>query len=329
MANTGPVLGTTLYSFTNDWQQRIFNFDQLVAKVAELGLGPAVEVVGFQSFREYPDVSDEFARHFRDLFDKYGLTPSCLGANVDIGRRRDRRMTEEELMNYIQRQIVTAQKLGFPVMRIQGFVGPVIFEKIAPLAEKAKVHVACELHSPLFSGHPEVIELREAFERVGSPWIGFIPDFSATMNAVPEGYWRVLRGLGGSEELIDAAKEIWKTNRPNPEKFGALSETAARLGTNPAASARLNQVMTMFAHHPVESWSELLPYARHIHGKFYEVRDGVETSIPYPQIMALLKKEGYSGTISAEWEGHAFTEDAIGLQQVQAWHAMCRRLLAN
>jgi hypothetical protein len=45
--------------------------------------------------------------------------------------------------------------------------------------------------------------------------------------------------------------------------------------------------------------------------------------------MSLLKKEGYQGTISAEWEGHAFTEETIGLQQVQAWHAICSRLLAN
>jgi sugar phosphate isomerase/epimerase len=95
-------------------------------------------------------------------------------------------------------------------------------------------------------------------------------------------------------------------------------------------AGRLNQSMTMFGHMPVKDITELLPYTHHIHGKFYEVDEtGSETSIPYPQIMALLKKEGYQGTISAEWEGHAFTGETIGFQQVQRWHAMCKRLLAN
>ena len=330
MNNQGPVLGTTVYSFTNDWQLRLFTFDELIAKVAQLGLGPAVEVVGFQSFRGYPDVSDEFARHFRDLFDKHGLIPSCLGANCDIGRRRDRLMTTEEILDYVQRQLVTAQKLGFPVMRIQAFVGPKIFEKLAPIAEKAKVHVACELHSPLSVDNPEVVALRECYDRVGSPYIGFIPDFSCTMNRVPELYWKSLRLLGAPEGLIDAAKEIWKTDKPNSEKFGALAGAAARFNASPAVAGRLNNSMTMFGHMPVKDWAELLPYARHIHGKFYEVDEtGNETSIPYPEIMALLKKVGYQGTVSAEWEGHAFTGETIGIQQVQRWHAMCKRLLAN
>jgi hypothetical protein len=86
----------------------------------------------------------------------------------------------------------------------------------------------------------------------------------------------------------------------------------------------------MFGHMPVKDWAELLPYTRHIHGKFYGVNEsGVETSIPYPEIMALLKKEGYQGTISAEWEGHAFTPETIGFEQVQRWHAMNKQLLSS
>lgn len=328
MNSTGPVLGTTLYSFTNEWKQRRYTFDQLVEKVAQLGLGPAIEVVGFQSLRGFPEVSDEFVHHFRDLFDKYELIPSCLGANCDVGRRRGRLMNADEIMDYLQCQMVTAQKLGFSVMRIQAFVGPEIFEKLAPLAEKARVHVACELHSPLTIDNPEVVALRECYDRVGSPYIGFIPDFSSTMNKVPESYWSMLRGLGAPDGLIEAAKEIWKTSQPNPAKFAALAEASKRFEANPAVSGKLNQSMTMFGHMPVADWAELLPYTRHIHGKFYEVDEsGNETSIPYPEIMSLLKKEGYQGTISAEWEGHAFTEDTLGFQQVQRWHAMCERLL--
>ena len=328
MDKKGPILGASLYSFTNEWQQRIYNLDQMIEKVAELGLGPGVEVVGFQSFRDYPDVTDETASHFRDLLDRYELIPSCLGANVDIGRRRDRLMTLEETLSYIERQIVSAKKLGFPVMRIQAFVRPAIMEKILPIAEKAEVHVACDLHSPLTVDNSEVVALRESYDRISSPYLGFIPDFSCTMNHPPEGYWASLRHAGAAEGLIEAAKGIWKTDELTPAKVAALAEAGARFGFDPDLAGLLNQAITMFGHMPVEDWTELLPYARHIHGKFYEVNEsGRETSIPYPALMALLRKVGYQGTISAEWEGQTFTEEPIGIQQVRAWHTMCERLL--
>ena len=326
--NTKPTLGVTLYSFTNDWQLGRFTFAELIAEVARLGLGPAVEVVGFQSFRNFLDVPDDFARDFRNLLEKHGLTPSCLGGNCDVGRRRDRAMTQDEIVAYLERQIISAQKLGFPVLRIQAFVGPAVFERLAPIAEKAGVHVACELHSPLSTNHPEVVALRQVYERTGSTYIGFIPDFSPSMNHPPERYWESLRRDGAPEALIDDAKAIWMGTGANPEKFAALAEAAARHSASPLVAGRLNTSMTMFGHMPVERWADLLPYTHHIHGKFYKVDEtGNETSISYPEIMALLKKTGYNGTISAEWEGHAFTGATLGFEQVRRWHAMCKRLL--
>ena len=142
MDNKKPILGTTIYSFTNEWLRRLYTLEEEVQKVAELDLGPAVEMVGFQSLREYPDVSDESARHFRELLDRHGLIPGCLGGNCDVGRDPKRLMTDDETVAYVERQIVSAKKLGFPVLRIQGFVGPKVFEKLASAAERAGVQVA-------------------------------------------------------------------------------------------------------------------------------------------------------------------------------------------
>ena len=325
-----PILGVTLYSFTNEWQQRLYTLEQLVEKVARLDLGPAVEVVGFQSFRTFPDVPDDFAGYFRDLLEKNGLFPSCLGANLDFGRRKDRLMNDDEKIAYIERQIVSARKLGFPVMRIQHTAGAKVLEALEPAARAAGVQLACELHSPLSADNPDVIELRERFDRIGSEYLGFIPDFSATMTAVPEGHWENLRRSGAPEALIAEARAIWKTDDPTPVKFGALAAAADRFKVGPAAMSQLNLSMTMFGHAPVDSWRELLPYARHIHGKFYHVDEkGSEPSIPYPALMSLLTDAGYGGTISAEWEGTAFTEEAAGFEEVQRWRAMGERLLAD
>ena len=81
MSNTGPILGITLFSLTNEWQQRLYTFDSMIARVAELGLGPAIEVVGFQSFKSYPDIPDDEAKRFRALLDRHGLMPGLAQLN--------------------------------------------------------------------------------------------------------------------------------------------------------------------------------------------------------------------------------------------------------
>ena len=325
-----PILGTTLYSFTNEWLQGLCTLDEEVAKVAELDLGPAVEIIGFQTIREFPDVADDTVRHIRGLFDRYGLVPSCLGGNCDVGRHRDHPMTEDEIVAYVERQIVSAQKLGFPVLRIQGFVGSRVFERLAPAAEKAGVQVASEVHSPMAAYHPEVVALRECFDRVGPELVGFVPDFSSSMTAPPAVCWQRLLDLGAAQGLIEAAKEIWPSDKPVPEKFAALGEAAERFDANGAVRGQLFGTLTMFGRAPVEQLTDLLPYTKYIHGKFYGIdASGDEPSIPYPELMAILLREGFSGTVSAEWEGHAFTEEPIGFEQVQAWKAMCTRLLGG
>jgi hypothetical protein len=121
---------------------------------------------------------------------------------------------------------------------------------------------------------------------------------------------------------------VWASDRPVPEKFGALAGAGERFGLSPAAKAQLMMTLTMFGRMPAEGLAKMLPYTKHIHGKFYQVdASGNEPSLPYPEFFAVLKREGFGGTISAEWEGHAFTEEPTGFEQVKAWKAMCARLL--
>ena len=64
---TGPQMGVTLYSFTNEWLTRQYDLDGLLREVARRKLGPNIEIIGFQNFKEFPDVSDDFAAQFKDL----------------------------------------------------------------------------------------------------------------------------------------------------------------------------------------------------------------------------------------------------------------------
>ncbi len=64
--------------------------------MAELGIGPGIEIVASQMVPTYPVVGDDFVRTWRAAFDRHGFVESSFGANLDMGRRRDRDMTPDE-----------------------------------------------------------------------------------------------------------------------------------------------------------------------------------------------------------------------------------------
>ena len=45
MSNTGPTLGVTLFSLTNEWQKRLYTLESMITKVAELGLRLPAQLV--------------------------------------------------------------------------------------------------------------------------------------------------------------------------------------------------------------------------------------------------------------------------------------------
>jgi hypothetical protein len=69
--------------------------------------------------RSYPFVTDEFVRTWRDAFDRSGFVASSFGANLDMGRRRDRDMTPDEEYEFSEILFRGAHRLGFPLVRIQ------------------------------------------------------------------------------------------------------------------------------------------------------------------------------------------------------------------
>ena len=70
-----------------------------------------------------------------------------------------------------------------------------------------------------------------------------------------------------------------------------------------------------------------------IHGKFYQMdADYVEPSIPYDQIVAVLKQGGYDGYICSEYEGNRWIEDARepdSVEQVRRQQVMLAKLLGE
>ncbi len=328
-----PQLGVTLYSLTLEYRAGKYTFEELIHKAGKTGVGPPVELVGFQSIRGYPQVSDEFALRFRRLLDEAGLSPSCLGANIDSARRRDRLMTDEETVDYLAAQIEAARKLGFPVMRIQFGARTGALRIAAPLAERAGVRLGMEIHAPHSVDHPTVVALRELYDEIDSPYLGFIPDFGASVRAVPVGAIAAARRAGVSDEAVARIVEVWNGVRGGADAFSARRDLMAELdanGAGPEATGFAWRALTLWGNQPPERWSEIMPRVVHVHGKFFDIDEhGEEPSVDYAALMRVFREGGYTGTISSEWEGSGWAEDPDGFAMVAAHQRLLRRHLGN
>ncbi|WP_374976528.1 sugar phosphate isomerase/epimerase family protein [Microbacterium trichothecenolyticum] len=333
-----PIQGVTLYSFTRFWHSRQMTFGELIREAARRELGPGLEVVGFQSIRGFPYFDDEFVREFQSIVDETGLLPTALGANADAGMRRDRMLSPDELVDYMTPQIEAAQRLGFPIVRVQYSVTADDMERLLPVAERAGVTLGMEIHAHHSPNHPTMQRLLERYEKLGSPRLGFIPDWGATMVQVPRSLLEKWRRRGIAPEVITAVDEYWNgkhghgglTDEEQERQLHEFAEFARSLGAEEIAFELAVNAVTLFGHAPLEEWRDILPWAVHTHGKFYEIdAQGEDPSVPAREIIDLYVKEGYSRTISSEWEGFHWNDwenafDVIASQQALLRDAAAR-----
>jgi len=314
MTNLGsPIQGVTLYSFTRAFHAREYDLEGLIRRVAADGMGPGLEVIGFSSFRGFPHVDDAFADWFQGLVAETGLVLTSCAVNTDVGIRRDRLLTDDELIAYMEQQIEAAAKLGFPLARVQISLTPDSMEKLLPVAERLGVTLAIEVHAHHHSQHDLVQALVERYEKLGSPLLGFVADWGTTTTGLAPSMVEAYHRRGASPEFLADAAALWNqyyqegppmNDASHGGRFGAFIELAARHGSPELGVDLAINATGLFGPARVESWRDLMPWVRHCHGKFFGIDDsGEEPSVPVRDLVALLVDSGYNGAISSEYEG--------------------------
>ncbi len=321
----GLKLGTTLFSFTHEYHSRKYTVEQLIDKVAELQLGPGLEILGFSHIREYPEVSAEFVDMFRKAVQRNKLEPSCLSMNCDIMIHRTRPMTMDESYDYHKRQIETAAKLGIPVAKTQVMVGPELLARLAPLAERLNVKVGVEIHTPEAADSPNVLAFRETYEKVGSPYLGFVPDFGACVTAVPRSFVEHFQEMHIPEKFIQIALDAWNADLPFHERLGLYQQKERAAGAQDWQIGAMMMIFVMLGRQEPRKWLEIMPQVIHIHAKFY---DAAEPAIPFEELLPLFRDNGYNGYLASEWEGHAFKDEEAS-EQLVGLHQRMRSILAQ
>lgn len=309
-----PRVGVTLYSFTRLFHAREMSMEDLLREVARRGLGPKVEIVGFQSIRNFPVVDDAYVSWFRNLFDELQLEPAAIGGNADGGIRRDRRLTNDEMVDYMAAQIKVAARLGFPVMRVQYSLKPDDMERLLPICEQENIRIGVEVHAHHTLHHPEIQAYLEKFAALDTPYLGFVPDWGAAMEHLPASLFERCRRDGVPEEAIAYVEAYWDrcmANGPilddrlvHEEMTQVMGDVEKLSGGHSTATALALSATGLLGKGRAEDWAEILPYAVHTHGKLYDVEpDDAPQSVPLRKVLTEYDRAGYTNSISIEWEG--------------------------
>lgn len=257
--STGPQTGVTLYSFTNAWLNRKYELDGLLKEVAKRGMGPNIEIIGFQNFREFPDVSDEFAEQFKQMMAEAGLNATSCAINSDRFLRPGAQPIDDAtLVEYHKRQLRSAKKMGFSLVRYQFALPVELLPQIAPYAEELDIRMGVEVHAPMWAGHPAVQAYGEMYDKLNTPYLGWIPDFGGTASRIPESMLNAAREKGAKESLLDKLKEVWVEPGMSHEKAGRLREWALKEGHEPDHIQAASLAFFILSNHDPKSWAALV-----------------------------------------------------------------------
>ena len=324
--NNSIKRGVSLYSFQEEYFLRKMNLEDIISTVARLDI-QGVEIIGDQMIPGYPNISAAFYNQWHSWLEKYNLTPTCLDMFLDWNKYKGRVMTDDEKADSLLQDIECANRLGCTVIRVITHTEPKILERVATQAEKANVRLGVEIHSPFHFDHEYERSLLAMYDRVKSPFLGFVPDMGIFVRHFPRVISERWVRDGMKPEIASYVCQAYEAHAV--ENIG---EEVMKMGGS-EQDARKAESTRHFVDTDPRRMLDFMPYIFHIHAKFYEMLpDYREYSIPYDEIIPILIEGGYSGYLSSEYEGNRHIQDAFEVdstEQVRRQQVMFRQLLGE
>ena len=336
------------YSYQNLIFQRKMNWKDFLREVKTGLHTDGAEMIGEMFLDGYPFISDEFVYSWQNEMARYNMKSVMMDVYLDVLQFRNHIMNYEEAALRLKRDIVIASRLGFDMVRCLAACPLPIIEACLPTAEKYNVRIGIEVHAPfrliLPQGAPTkgvagleelkvnfrfAEDMMEMIDRTGTKHAGLIPDFGIFQYGLTPAKIACARRMTTVQESIDMALELRGTV-PMQEAIQKIMEKYPQANVN-----ALVKILLCLAEARIDDLVIAAPYIIGFHGKFYQMVEEPENpghyydpSIDYKHIFEVLKKEGFDGYISSEFEGQSDFNDLPDdqmvdeIEQVRRHHAM-------
>jgi sugar phosphate isomerase/epimerase len=229
-------------------------------------------------------------------------------------------------LDSIIKDLKFANRLGCKVMRIIVSTTPELMRRAAPFAEKYDVKMGIEVHSPWHINNAWMTKHYEVMEETGSTHLGFIPDMGIFTKKLPRVMIDKMIRQGADEKI---AEFVCKQYEAGVMQEYIIAEVK-QMSNKPMDIALAEQTRHNIYSNP-KSLLQFMDKIFHIHAKFYEMQeDYSEFSIPYAEIIKVLKEGGFNGYLSSEYEGNRHIQDIMevdSVEQVRRQQVMFQNLI--
>jgi len=315
----------SLYSYQEEYFLRKMSLEDCIAATAKTG-ATGIEILGEQSIVGFPKLTDAFVDQWFGWMDKYKVTPVAHDMFMDYTKKKGHYYTEDEAVESFKKDIRFAHKLGFKVIRVIVNTTPEIMEKVIPFAEDHDVKLGIEVHAPWHINSAWMAKHWEVMEKTGTKHFGFIPDMGGFTLRLPRVQVDRLIRQGADPKIAEYVCQ--------QHEKGVMAEYTI-YEVSRMSNKRIDMaVAELSRHNTYVNPLSLVPHIDrivHIHGKFLEMlEDYTEWSIPYKEVIDVLKKGGYNGYIASEYEGNRHIQDiheVDSVEQVRRHQEMLRRLI--
>ena len=320
----GVRIGATLFCYGTEYARFQYDFEECVRQAALAG-ADGYEIVGSQMIPSYPNVSDEFLGEVERLRKLYGIGPVGYGANNDKGMRPDRNLTDDEMLSDAILDLKAANRLGCHVMRVQYMMSPAAFGRLAPYARLYDVRCGIEVHNPETPSSPVMQEYLAVAKEKGDGYLGFVQDFGYLAVEPNRPKWLRALEAGVKEEHLKLAEKMRREGASQEDTMQAVMEA----GAHPAIGEVVAGMFGFVQFHDrkdlpglLKELQDFIPYTFEMHGKFHYLGDdGKEASIPYEDILPVVRDSGWDGWLICEYEdemycgGTEFTRRQIAMEK--------------
>jgi sugar phosphate isomerase/epimerase len=305
--------GVSLYSYQDEFYTGKMTLEDCIRE-ASLSGAKGIEFLPEQMLPTFPNISDDFVKQWHKWMDKYQVEPIAYDAFLDNKLFANRMLTTSENVEMMKRDLKIASRLGCKILRTLVSTPLEVVKQSLDYAEEVGVKIALEVHAPFTFGTPWFEERLDYIKESGTKWFGIMPDFGIFTKRIGSIFQDSYIRKGGTPEIIRYISE----NYANGVDKDATFEEVTKMADATEADKAFAEFCRHFVYTDPKILVDNMPYIVHIHGKFYDITtDLQETSIPYMDVINVLKDAGYQGYICSEYEGNRHIQDYMKVDSIE------------
>lgn len=258
-------------------------------------------------WRSFPSPQDDEVDGLRESLSAKGGRISIVGASLDDFTSPTERRSLQERLDFLVPQLQAARRVGAHGVRLPiGQAGIELLTLLQPLLHELDLVLYEEIQGQQAPGNAAVAPALDAIAGLADVRIRVLVDISMLMPALPVTYLEELRRAGLSPALLQRLEKDWL----DPATLDAVTALLRTGQVPPAIHTLFMNLLIRFGRNDAADLQGILPLVGAFHLKFWDLDDdGGRVSQPLRDLGGLLRRNGFSGTLTSEWGGHEWLQD--------------------